>query len=330
MRRREFITVLGGAAAAWPLAAGAQQDGRVRLVGMLLYGAENDLSAQNRIAGFRRVLQELGWIEGRNLRTEIRVGGSATSLSAQAGELLSLTPEVVVANSRQATVAAQQRTQTVPIVFIGAGDVAANGLVRNIARPEGNITGITNAFNSIAGKWVELLKEAVPRTTRAAALIDLEYSTDESGYMAPIKAAAAIHAVRMTTIAFRNAPEIEPAIAAFAAEPNGALIMTAPVSLRADNVALINRLALRHRLPTIYAGRNAISFDGLMSYGQDNSELWRVGATYVDRILHGAKPGDLPVQYPTKFELVVNLKTAKAIGPTIPETFLVRADEVIE
>jgi putative ABC transport system substrate-binding protein len=335
MRRREFIKLLGGAVAApamlWPRAAGAQQGERVRRIGVLAFGTEDDPGGQNARAALRKVLRDLGWIEGRNLRTDVRLGRDVASLSAQAGELVSLAPDVIVAISRVATIAVQRRTQTIPIVFMGAGaDPVAAGLVSNIARPEGNTTGITNTFNSMGAKWVELLKEAAPRTTWVAGLADLEYSTNENQQMPAIEAAGAMLGVRTTRIAFHDAAEIERAIDAFAVEPNGALIVTPAASLRGDSVSLINRLALQHRLPAIYPNRRSLSEGGLMSYGPDNNELPRVAGGYVDRILRGAKPGDLPIQYPTKFQLAVNLKTAKAIGLTIPESLLLRADEVIE
>jgi putative tryptophan/tyrosine transport system substrate-binding protein len=328
LKRREFITLLGGAAATWP--ARAQQAERVRRIGILAFGTEDDPFGRFRRAAFLKVLQDLGWVEGRNLRTDVRLGWDVASLSAQAGELVSLTPDVIVAISRGATIAAQRRTQSIPIVFMGAGaDPVTAGLVSNIARPEGNITGITNTFNSMGGKWVELLKEAAPRTTRVAGLADLEYS-NENQQMPAIEAAGAMLGVRTTRIAYHNPAEIERAIEAFAVEPNGALIVTPAASLRGDNVAFINRLALQYRLPAVYPNRRSLSEGGLMSYGPDDSELPRVAGGYVDRILRGAKPGDLPVQYPTKLELAVNLKTAKAIGLTIPESLLQRADEVIE
>jgi putative ABC transport system substrate-binding protein len=324
MKRREFIALLGGAAA-WPLSAGAQQRERVRRVGVLSVGEDNP--PVSTFPALRDELAKLGWAEGRNLRLEVRFGANdAERIRAYAAELVGLGPDVIVTSGAAPTRAVQQQTQTIPIVILGAGDVLGFGLVKNLAHPEGNTTGISNLFQSIAGKWVELLKEAVPRLKRVGYIYNLQVS--QSGYLAEIKEASRVLGVQATEISFRNGVDLVRGIDAFAAEPDGALITNPSVS--ATYVATINTLALQYRLPTLYGGRGIAIRGGLMSYGPRLGELTRRAASLVDRILHGAKPGELPVEYPTSFELVVNLKTAKAIGLTIPGTFLFRADEVIE
>jgi putative tryptophan/tyrosine transport system substrate-binding protein len=327
MRRREFITLLGGAAA-WPLAARAQQDGRVRRIGILTRGVETDRVVQAQHAALRERLAELGWTEGRNVRFDRRLSDDDPDrLRAQADELVRLAPDVIVVGSLPASRALLERTRTIPVVFFNVGDPVAGGLLKNIARPEGNATGITGLFQSLPGKWLELLKEAAPRTARVALVFVPGIVVEH--YFAAIDAAADVLGVKTTRTPYRNAAELERAIDAFAAEPNGALVIVPPPP-RGGNRELINRLALKHRLPTISANRFDAADGVMMSYGPDGLDLYRRAASYVDRILRGEKPGDLPVQFPTKFELVINLKTAKAIGLTIPETFLVRADEVIE
>jgi putative ABC transport system substrate-binding protein len=328
MRRRQFIGVLG-AAATWPLASHAQADNRVRRVGVLLNGAESDPTYQTWLGALRQRLQQSGWIEGRNLRLALRFNaGDVLHTQGNAQELVGLTPEAIVANGAAATKALQERTQTIPIVFVSVGDPIVSKLVGSIARPEGNTTGITNLFPSIAGKWVELLKEAAPNVTRAALIFNPEFPVTAT-YIAAIEAAAAALAVKAIRIPIRSATEIERAVDTFVREPNGGLIMVPP-PLVDTNRGLIFRLARQHRLPAISHDKTDAAADGLISYGPDIADLYRSAAAYVDRILRGAKPGDLPVQFPTKFELVINLKTAAAIGLTIPESLLFRADEVIK
>jgi putative tryptophan/tyrosine transport system substrate-binding protein len=334
MRRREFIAGVGGAVVwpfARPLAAEAQ-----RRMGALLFGRDDDPVYQSILGAFREELATFGWVEGRNLRIDYRfAGGDPSRLAADAEELVNLRPDVIFAGTGPAARAVQQRTSVIPIVFMGGGDPASSGLVRNIARPEGNVTGFANSFGSLGGRWLELFKEAVPRLTRVAdmtGVTDIFFAMGDlsarNELRASIPAAAAQLGVTIIRMPVRNAVEIEHAISAFAAEPNGGLLVT-PVNPVSREV--IGRLALYHHLPLMYGGGNGRGLEGmLMSHGPDGYDLARRASSYVDRILRGAKPSELPVQYPTKFELVVNLRTARAIGVTIPETFLARADEVIE
>jgi len=272
--------------------------------------------------------QKLGWTEGRNLRIDVRFGSNDSNrVRNYAEELVGLAPDVIVTTGAAQTRAVQQRTQTIPIVFVQVGDPVATGLVKSIARPEGNTTGITNLFLSIAGKWLQLLKEAVPGVARVALIFDPQFPVAEI-YVASIEAAATAAAIKTIRTPVHNATEIERAIDELVAEPNGGLIVVPP-PLASAYRELILRLAVQHRLP-VMVGDNDAAESGLMSYGPNRAELFRSAVSYVDRILRGAKPGDLPVQFPTKFDLVVNLKAAKAIGLTIPESFLLRADEVIE
>jgi putative tryptophan/tyrosine transport system substrate-binding protein len=328
MQRREFITLFGGAAAAWPLAAQAQQDGRVRRIGVLDRGDEADQRTQTQHGVMREGLAKLGWIEGRNVRFDGRFAGDDPDrLRAHADELVRLAPDVIAVVSLPATRVLLERTRTIPIVFANVGDPVAGGLLKNIARPEGNATGTTNLFQSLAGKWLELLKEAAPRITRVALIFAADIGVEN--YFVAIEPAAQVLGVKAIRTPYRDADELERAIDAFAAEPDGGLV-TVPPPPTPSNRQLINRLALKYRLPSIHFAKEIVAEGGLMSYGSDGVESFRTAATYVDRILRGAKINELPVQFPTKFELVINLKTAKAIGLTIPETFLVRADEVIE
>jgi putative ABC transport system substrate-binding protein len=339
MRRREFITLLGGAAAApsmlLPRAARAQQDGRVRRIAVLdgAPSTERGPVGQADLAAFREALAKLGWIEGRNLRIDLRAGVfDLNGFRAAAAELVGLAPDVIVTRSAPATRAMQQQTKSIPIIFSAVGgDPVAAGIVGSIARPEGNTTGFTNSFNSISGKWMELLKEAAPRVTKVALIFNLETSASflrGGGYAAAIEAAAPILGVQLVKTPVRDASELVRAVDAFAGDQNvGLLWVPSPVTF---NRELLIRLAAQHRLPAIYDHRLWVADGGLMSYGSNFADLFRGAATYVDRILRGAKVSELPVQFPTKFELVVNLKAAKAIGLTIPEAFLLRADELIE
>jgi putative ABC transport system substrate-binding protein len=321
IRRREFITLLGGAAA-WPLVALAQQGERVRRIGMLTMGG---VLTQSGPQAFREGMAKLGWIEGRNLQIDLR-NSDGPHLAADADALVNLRPEVIFALNGAAARAAQQATKTIPIVFVGAGDPTAAGLTGSVARPTGNATGFGNNFASQGGKWLELLKGAAPRITKVARIYNSEIALGQGGLAA--SAAAAKLGITMLDTPVRNPGEIERAITAFAAEPGGGLLLTGPYP--ADNWEAVLQLAVRHRLPTMYGAGKLVAPGLLMSNGPDSAELSHGAASYVDRILRGAKPNDLPIQYPTKFPLVINLKTAKAIGLDIPATFLALADEVIE
>jgi putative ABC transport system substrate-binding protein len=330
--RREFIAGLGGAAA-WPLVARAQQTEPVHRVGALLAGGKDSPVNQSAIAALRERLAMLGWVEGGNLQMDYRFAGSdLDGLAAYAEELVNLRPDLIFAFTGLAARAVQQRTDVIPIVFVGGGggDPASTGLVDNIARPGGNITGFANNFGSLGGKWLDLFKEAVPGLTRVAHVFSASElnSNPRNETQTSMDEAAARLKVAIVRMGFHNTAEIEPAISAFAAVPRGGLLATGPTA-RA-HLDAIERIAPHYRLPLMAGGFAFVAEGVLMSYGPDFLDLVRRSASYVDRILRGAKPSELPVQYPTKFELVVNLKTAKAIGVTIPEAFLSRADEVIE
>jgi ABC-type uncharacterized transport system substrate-binding protein len=327
VKRREFITLLGGAAA-WPLAARAQQQGdRVRRIGVLGGSSEDDPSTRADLAALREGLAKLGWIEGRNLRIDLRFADTNPDrMRAYAAELVNLLPDVIVTTSAPATRVAQDRTKTIPIVFTAGNDPVTNDLLKNIARPEGNTTGFTNAVDSISGKWLELLKEAAPHITRVAVVFNPQ--TVNVGYFRAIETAAARLGVQALKTPVRDPLEVVRAIDAFATGPNGGLLVV-PV-LPTDSYQMLLRLAAQHRLPDIQVNRRAVAGGGLMTYTINFPDNYRRAASYVDRLLRGAKVSELPVQFPTKFELVINLKTAKAIGLTIPEAFLLRADEVIE
>jgi putative ABC transport system substrate-binding protein len=328
MRRREFLGLVCSAAA-WPLAARAQQDGRVRLIGWLDAFDESSTGSQVVSTALREGLAKLGWIEGRNLKIEHRFGNAdANRMRASVRDLVSHAPEVIVAGSAAITRALQQATQTIPIVFTGGGDAAVNGLVKNIARPEGNTTGFSSSEPTAGGKWLELLKEAAPRLTRVAIVFNPEFAPTAPNYIASIESAARTLSVQTVKVPFRDAVELVRSIDAFAAEPNGGLLMLPPPSI-ADRTTIL-KLAAHHRLPAMYPQRTLAVDGGLISYATDTADQTRRAASYVDRILHGAKVADLPVQFPTKYQLVVNVKTAKAIGLTIPEAFLLQADELIE
>jgi len=325
--RREFITLLGGAAAAWPLATRAQQSDRVRRIGALMNLAADDPEALGRITAFVQGLQQLGWTDGRNVRIDARwAAGNADNFRKYAAELIALAPDGILATSTQAVTALQQATHTAPIVFVQVIDPVGAGLVASLARPGGNTTGFTVFEYGMSGKWVELLKEIAPGVRRVAVLRDLAIGIAQ---LAAIQAVAPSFGVELTVIGVRDADEIESAVAAFARSPNGGLIVTAstPAAIHRE---LISTLAARHRLPAVYSFRYFVTAGGLISYGPDSIDPYRRAAGYIDRILKGEKPADLPVQAPTKYELVVNLKTAKALGLEVPATVLARADEVIE
>jgi putative ABC transport system substrate-binding protein len=325
--RRDFIAFLGGAATSWPLAVQAQQDGRMRRVGVLSGVAEDNQVTRANLTALREELAKLGWIEGRNLRIDLRFTLSDPArMRAYAVELVSLAPDVIVTGNRPTTAAVQERTKTIPIVFTAGGDPATNGVVQNITHPEGNTTGFTNTFDSLSGKWLELLKEAAPHITRVALVFNPQ--TVNVGYFRAIEAAAPLLGVQAIKTPVRDPLELVRAIDAFAPEPNGGLLVV-PV-LPDDSYQMLHRVAAQHRLPAIHPNRAMVADGGLMTYATDTPDNYRRAATYVDRILRGTKVSELPVQAPTKFELVVNLKTAKALGLMIPEAFLLRADELIE
>ncbi len=329
MKRREFITLVGGAAATWPIAVRAQQGERVRRIGVLNPFTENDPEAQANLAAFREALQKLGWTEGRNLRVDYRWGGADPDrIRSYATELVGLKPDVILVSSALVLQPLRQVTHTIPIVFTQIAEPFGSGLASRLAHPGGNVTGFTTSEFSIYGKSLELLKEVAPRVTRVAVLLNPE-QIPHAGMSRAILAAAPSFGVQVTEAGARDAAEIERAISAFAREPNGGLIVlpSGPSIVHRD---LIIALAAKHRLPAVYAFRHFVTDGGLISYGIDLADQYRQAAAYVDRILRGEKPGDLPIQLPTKFKLVANLKTAKALGIEIPPTLLARADEVIE
>jgi ABC-type uncharacterized transport system substrate-binding protein len=328
MNRREFITLLGGAAVAWPVTAGAQPGEKVRRVGVLMSMAADDPDGQPRITAFAQGMRELGWAVGRNLQVDYRwAAGDPDRVRKYAVELVALAPDVILANSTPLVVALQQATPTVPIVFVGVADPVGAGLVESLARPSNNSTGFIVFEYGISGKWLELLKEIAPRVTRAAVIRELAIAG--TGQLGAIQSVASSFGVELFPIGVRDAPEIERAIMSFARGSNGGLIVTGGPSTHVHR-HLITTLAARHLLPAVYPYRYFVASGGLISYGPDIIDQYRRAAGYVDRILKGEKPADLPVQAPTKYELVINLKTAKALGIEIPPTVLARADEVIE
>jgi putative ABC transport system substrate-binding protein len=327
VKRREFITLLGGAAV-WPLAVHAQQD-LMRRIGVLIALAESDPEAQARVAALRQALQELSWIEGRNIRIDYRfAGGDADRLRAYAEELVAAKPNVIFAGSGTALAPLQRATRTVPIVFAQVSDPVGSGFVASLARPGGNITGFAQLEVEVAAKWLELLKQIAPGVARVAAIHD-PANPASAGHLRTIEGAAPALGVRMTGIAVRNPEEIERAVSAYAGERSGGLIVL-PGPTPSVHRDLIIALAARYRLPAVYGFRYWVASGGLASYGIDNIALFRQAASYVHRILKGEKPGDLPVQHASKFELVINLKTAKALGLDPPISLLARTDEMIE
>ena len=329
MRRREFILALGGAAAAWPLAASAQQPGRMRRIGSLMGQAADDPVAQIRNAAFLQGLQELGWTVGRNTQIEYRwAAGDANRVRRFAAELVALAPDVILASGGFGMGPLQQATRTVPIVFVNVTDPVGAGFVDSLARPGGNATGFLLVEYGIGAKWLELLKQIAPRVTRVAVLRD-PATASGTGQLGAIQSVAPSFGVELRPADVRDAGQIERTIAAFAREPNGGLIAIAGALANVHRDLIIG-LAARHGLPAVYAYRHFVTGGGLISYGPDTIDQFRRAAGYVDRILRGEKPVDLPVQAPTKYELVINLKTARALGLTVPDKLLVAADEVIE
>jgi putative tryptophan/tyrosine transport system substrate-binding protein len=328
MRRREFIALIGGAAAAWPVDVRAQPSERVRRIGIVWRGNVTEGVVEAQEGALRSELANLGWTEGRNVQFDVRYSSDDPDrIRAHADELVSLNPDIIAASSFPVAQAVLQRTRTIPVVFVNVGDPVAGGLVKSIARPEGNATGITSLFQSLGGKWLELLKEAAPHTARAALVFAPENVNKQ--YFVGIDATAEQLAIKAVRIPYRNAAELHRAIDAFAAEPNGALLMVPPPPDPATG-ELINQLAVKYRLPAIYSSKYYVARGGMISYGAPLVESYRIAATYIDRILRGSRINELPVQFPNKLELAINVKTAKAIGLTLPRLLLLRADDLIE
>ena len=327
--RRKFLATLGGAAAAWPLAARAQQAERVRRIGVLMNLSADDPEGQARLAAFLQGLQQAGWSVGGNIRIDYRWGaGDAELFRKYAAELVALAPDVILASGNPSVAALQQATRSVPIVFAPIGDAVASGFVESLARPGGNITGFSAFEYSLSGKWLELLKELSPRVSRAAIVRDLGLPQG-SGLLGAIQSVAPSLSVELSPINVGDTAAFERAVAAFARSTNGGLIVTTSPWAVAHR-DLIIALAAQHHLPAVYAFRYFVTSGGLISYGPSSIDQFRRAAGYIDRILRGEKPADLPVQTPTKYELVINLKTARALDLEIPPTVLARADEVIE
>src|SRR5215468_2091179 len=318
MKRRDFIALLGGAAAAWPLEARAKQAERMRRIGVLMGYPDGDPQAQANVTALSQGLQSLGWIEGRNVQIDYRwAGGDPDKARTFARELIAMTPDVMLSSTNQVTRIVQQEAQTIPIVFAFVGDPVGRGFAAS-----------ANFENSIGGKWVELFKEIAPRAGRVGFVFNPD-AAPNVGFFHAAEAAAPSLGIKPAALAVRDASDVEQAVAAFASEPDGGLIV-APHAVTLGNRKLIIELAARYRLPAIYSDRYFAESGGLVSFGNNTADLFRRAATYIDLILKGANPAELPVQLPTKFELIVNLKTAKTLGLTISESFLTRADEVIE
>ena len=327
MTRRAFITLLGGAAAAWPLAAGAQE--RMRRIAVLMNLASDDSEGQDRVAAFMQGLQESGWVVGRNVRVDYRWASGDTNLFRRyAAELVALTPDVILSASGSALPFLLEATRSIPIVFAQTADPVGSGFVASLAKPGGNATGFTQIDFGMTGKWLELLKQIAPNITRAAVIRDARDPAG-LGQWGAIHAVAPSLGVEVSPVNAHDANEMQRAVTAFARSPNGGLVVTAsaPTAVHRETITM---LAARHRLPAVYPFRYHSTVGGLISYGPDPIDQYRRAAGYVDRILKGEKPSDLPVQAPTKYELVINLKTAKALGLEVPPTLLARADEVIE
>ena len=327
MRRRELIALIASAAI-WPAGLSAQPGGRVRHVAILWRGNLNEGVVQAQQGALLRALASLGWTEGHNVRFHIRYStDDPDRMHAHADELVALNPEVIAASSFPVAQAVVQRTRTIPVVFINVADPVAAGLVKSIPRPGGNVTGITTNYQPMGGKWLDFLKQAAPRTTRVALVFASKNVNPQ--FFSVIKTAAEQLSVELIPMSYRDAPELERAIGVFAAEPNGALLMVPPPPAPA-NGELINRIAIKSRLPTIYSSKYYVSQGGLMSYGAPIVESYQIAATYIDQILRGYKINELPVQFPSKLELAINLTTAKAIGLTLSRVFVARADDLIE
>lgn len=329
MRRRELIALLGGAAATWPLAERAQSE-RVRKIGVLMLNSENDVRGQARAAAFRQALNALGWTDGRNVHLDYRyISGDAIRAKAAAAELVSEKPDVIVANSTLALTAVHKETTTIPIVFVAVGDPVGQGFVTSFAHPDGNITGFSAFEFEIGGKWLELIKQVAPELGRVGFIFNPDAGPYAQKFVQSITPMAPSLGVKLIVIPTRDVAELDRAVAAVAGEPKSGLIVN-PDAFTIANRSLIISLAAHYRLPAIYAYPLFATDGGLLSYGHDPDEPWQRAPAYVDKILKGASPADLPIEQPTKFKLVINLKTAKALGLTIPPQLLDRADELIE
>jgi putative ABC transport system substrate-binding protein len=327
--RREFITLLGGAAAAWPLVARAQQGDRVRRIGVLMPGDENDPSFKTRLSAFTQALADLGWTDGRNVRMDLRWGGGDINrIRALAQKLVGLQPDIIVTDSTPAIVALQGETRTIPIVFANVSDPVAQRIIARLDRPGGNITGFANNEASMGGNWLELLSEIAPGLKRAAIMFNPE-TAPVSAYTPSFETAARSFKIAPIIAPVHSDVEIETAIIALGREPQGGLVVMPDPFMGAHRAPII-LAAARNNVPAVYGYSFFARDGGLLSYGPDQVDIFRRAATYVNRVLRGAKPSDLPVQFPTKFEMVVNLKTSKALGLTVPQSLLLRADEVIE
>jgi putative tryptophan/tyrosine transport system substrate-binding protein len=330
MKRREFITLLGGAAVGWPLAARAQQAGPVGHVGVLMNVVEDDPGGLVEVAALRQGLTELGWVEGRNVRIDLRwPGGDIERAQALAMELVRLKPDVLLARSTPTTAALKRESGSIPIVFVNVTEPEEQGFVQSLARPGGNITGFTNFDGMIGGKWLQLLKEVEPRLARVAVMFNPQTAPFAELFLRSVQAAAPGLAVDVAAMPVRSEAEIETSVMAFARLPAGGLVVI-PDSFTGQHRDLVIALAARNRLPALYTNLVSTPNGGLIAYAVDTRDLMHRAAGYVDRILKGEKPADLPVQQPAKFQLSINLKTAKALGLTVPEMLLYRADEVIE
>jgi putative tryptophan/tyrosine transport system substrate-binding protein len=328
MRRREFIAGFGSTAV-WSLAARAQQGDRVRRIAVLIPGDENDSAYKLRFSTFAQALADLGWINGRNVRMDLRWGGGdITRIRALTQELVGLQPDIIVTSTTPATVALQRETRTIPIVFTNVGDPVASGIVPRLDRPNGNVTGFANYEATLPSKWLELLSEIAPGLKWAAIMFDPD-TAPVSTYMPSLETAARSLKVVAIIAPVRSDVEIEAVITSLGREPGGGLVVMPSPFMNARGAPVI-LAAARNNVPAVYGFSYYVRDGGLLSYGPDSADNWGRAATYVDRILRGAKPGDLPVQFPTKFEMAVNLKTAKALGLTVPQSILLRADEVIE
>jgi putative ABC transport system substrate-binding protein len=335
MKRRELMTLIGGAAAAssvsWLLRAHAQQADRMRRIGVLMAHAEVDPEFQAYVDAFREELQKLGWTEGRNVRIDIRWGALDDAESRQrfAKELVTFQPDLIITQNTPPTASMLQQTRTIPVVFVIVADPVGSGFVESLARPGGNATGFTVMEPTMSGKWLELLKEIAPNVDRAAFLFNPATAPYVNYYLNPFNAAASSFGLEAIAVPVHNRSEFESVIAAHARKPNGGMVLIPDGFLNVHRAEIIS-LAARYRLPAVYPWRFFAEVGGLLSYGTEQRDLFRLAATYGSRILRGAKPSELPVQAPVKFELVLNLKTAKALGLTVPPTLLARADEVIE
>ncbi len=330
MRRREFIGLLSSTTAMWPLAVRAQQADRMRLIGVLMAYAESDREGQTWVAAFREGLQKLGWTEGRNIRIDTRWGAAdVESMQQFAKELVALQPDLILTQNTPTTAAMLQKTRTIPIIFGNVADPVGSGFVASFPRPGGNVTGFINLEPTMAGKWLELLKEIAPRVNRVALLFNPATARSFEYFLNPFKTAAASFAVEGIAAPLRDASELESVVAAQAGEPNGSLIVMPDAFTNVHRAEVIS-LAARYRLPAVYPYRFFAELGGLLSYGNDPPDNFRRAASYADRTLKGEKPSELPVQAPVKFELVINLKTAKALGLEVPFLLQQRADELIE